>query len=85
MHEAFTSYNMANVLVNVPKYAILIIVLPMLTLTLLKIWMTARATSKGKPKREWVLSRTQDEQGIPLLAEVAERPQSSVSQRRRRA
>jgi hypothetical protein len=68
-----TTFNLADVLINVPKYAILIIVVPMLTLTVLKVWMTARASSKGKPKKEWVLSRQLDEEGIPLLAEATAR------------
>lgn len=78
MHETFTSYNLADVLVNVPKYAILIVVVPMLTLTVLKLWLTAGNLSNGKPKKEWNLSQQQDEEGIPLLAKATMRSRREV-------
>lgn len=73
MHETFTTFNLSEVLINAPKYAILIIVVPMLTLTILKVWLATRASSSGKRKKEWVLSKQQDEEGIPLLAEATTR------------
>jgi hypothetical protein len=84
MHETFTTFNLSEVLINAPKYAILIIVVPMLTLTVLKVWMTARASSTPKRKKEWVLSRQHDEEGIPLLAEATTRSQPGSSQQGRR-
>ena len=75
MH-AIASYNMGDVLVNAPKFAIFIIVGPTLALTILKVWLTARATSKDRlKKKEWVLSHHRDEEGIPLLAEAVKRSQ----------
>lgn len=68
MHETVTSFNLAPVLINLPKYAILIIVMPMLAIAVLKFWLAVRASSKEKPRKEWALSQEQDEAGIPLLA-----------------
>ena len=70
MHETLTSFHLAPVLINLPKYAILIIAVPMLTVSVLKVWLTAHASSKEKPRKEWVLSRQLDKEGIPLLAET---------------
>lgn len=75
MHETLTTFNLSEVLINAPKYAILIIVVPMLTLTVLKVWLIARASSSGRRKKEWVLSAQKDEEGIPLLAEATQRSQ----------
>ncbi len=77
MHETLTTFNLSEVLINAPKYAILIIAVPMLALTTIKVWLIARASSQSKPKKkEWVLSRQQDEEGIPLLAENSARSHS---------
>lgn len=84
MHETFTSFSLAPVLINLPKYAILIIVMPMLTLTVLKFWLAARASAKEKPRREWVLSQEKDKAGIPLLAEAAVARQPARRQSRLR-
>ena len=82
MHETLTTFNLSEVLINAPKYAILIIVVPMLTLTMLKVWLATRAFSSGRRKKEWVLSVQKDEEGIPLLAEATRRSQRGSSQPR---
>jgi hypothetical protein len=72
MHT-IASYNLSQVLIHTPQYAILIVVVPMLTIAVLKGWNTTRASKSRLEKKEWVISREHDEEGIPLLAETVMR------------
>ncbi len=75
MMHAIASYNLSQVLMSAPQYAILIVVVPMLTIAVFKAWNTARASKSRLKKKEWVISRQQDDEGIPLLAESVMRSQ----------
>lgn len=71
--------NLPPVATHLPMYALSLVVLPLSLTLAIKICLSAKASSREKPK-EWVLSGKLDADGIPLLAtDALRKPDSGFS------
>lgn len=68
MDNQLLSINWSATLAHAPAYAVLLFVVPVLGLMALKMLLLTRASAGPKSRKEWILLREQDAEGIPVLA-----------------
>lgn len=59
--------NLPPVETHLSMYALLLVIVPLSMMLALKVWFSAKESSREK--KQWVLSRQLDAEGIPLLAD----------------
>lgn len=68
MSHLFLSSNLTSLFAHVREYGLLILAIPPVALIGIKIWLLAKAASHKGARKDWVLLRERDENGVPKLA-----------------
>ncbi len=77
MIESVLNGDWSAAMANLPRYGLLVVVAPVLSLLAVKILLMAKAASADKRQTEWVFTCERDTEGFPILAKaVARNPRS---------
>ncbi len=68
MDTQMLSGNWSVIANHLPQYVLLLFGLPMAALLTIKVGLSMKTASAKKAPRQWVISRDQDGEGIPVLA-----------------